>query len=57
MRGACCSVTLNGEFNIRWVFGGLKFVMFVLTVVLGKSGCLFEFEFIGGGFGYGVGLC
>lgn len=49
--GTLNSLIIKGELNIRKAFGGLKSALFVID----KKDK--NWEFIGGGFGHGVGMC
>jgi len=48
---------INKELQIRRVLGGLKSSMFIVDIKRDSSGSPTSFEFIGGGWGHGVGMC
>ncbi len=51
------SVELDRELAIRRLFGGLRSSMFVMTVTRDDRGFPKRFDFKGGGFGHGSGMC
>ena len=51
------ALELDRELAIRRVFGGLRSSMFALTIVRDDSGLPARFDFVGGGFGHGAGMC
>jgi stage II sporulation protein D len=48
---------IRGELNIRRAFGNLRSSMFIVSPVTTPSGQLEGFQFRGGGWGHGVGMC
>jgi stage II sporulation protein D len=49
--------TVHGELVIRRLFGGLKSSLFVVEPTPDAGGAVASWEFRGGGFGHGVGMC
>jgi stage II sporulation protein D len=52
IKGSKGEIVVNGELTIRRLFGGLKSSLFVI-----KKNASSAWEFKGGGFGHGVGMC
>ncbi|MCK5800967.1 MAG: SpoIID/LytB domain-containing protein [Deltaproteobacteria bacterium] len=57
VRGALGKGRVRGELAIRRAFGNLRSSMFIVSPVRGASGAVVAFEFTGGGWGHGVGMC
>ncbi len=57
INGTRKSATLDRELSVRRAFGGLKSAMFSMEVKTDAKGRPSRFEFKGGGFGHGVGMC
>ncbi len=55
--GSRDNAIINKELQIRRVLGGLKSSMFVVDIKRDSSGSPTSFEFTGGGWGHGVGMC
>ena len=51
------TVEVEKELPIRKLFGGLKSALFLIKSHRDKKGKPRTFEFIGGGYGHGVGMC
>lgn len=56
LTGAKGTVVARGDLHIRRLLGGLKSALFVVTPV-GDPKAPTAFEFLGAGFGHGVGMC
>ena len=48
---------VSGELEVRRLFGGLKSALFVISIEHDQAGFARAFNFRGGGFGHGVGMC
>ncbi len=57
IRGEKGAASVTGELNIRRKLGNLKSSMFIVRAIPEKSKRPKEFEFKGGGWGHGVGMC
>lgn len=55
--GALGSGKLRGELTIRRAFGNLRSSMFIVGPIRSAGGAITAFEFRGGGWGHGVGMC
>ncbi len=57
LSGAAGSTQIRGELNIRRLFGMLNSAMFIVENVRSADGTTRAFNFRGGGWGHGVGMC
>jgi SpoIID/LytB domain protein len=57
VKGTAGQAVVAGELTIRKLLGGLKSSLFVVTPKRDAQGTVVAWEFLGGGFGHGVGMC